>query len=332
MYVFQLIKINNMRLTLIFNFALLILNLKGQSYKGLIMDYKTSKPIAYANIGIPSKGYGVVCNEQGEFNLKITNEKDSDIVQVFSIGYKPVYITISKLKTLVTNEFIYIGLDEASYQLATVNVRPNDYETKIVGSKDVSEFECEGSVSLAEKKDTATLRKEREQGISNKSIGVELGNKIRIDKGQQTFIDKIRFKTCLKPNDTCIYRINIYKEESTKERHMTPIGMVKIINTSNILKAPLIVKVIGKSEVQELDLSNQNVSVDDDFIIAIECIYTSNNDMNIAYKTSIFGSTDLLIRPSTMAEWVKIPLLDITFVSATVTYKKKKGFFYRLFD
>ena len=79
MYVFQLIKINNMRLTLIFNFALLILNLKGQSYKGLIMDYKTSKPIAYANIGIPSKGYGVVCNEQGEFNLKITNEKGQTV-------------------------------------------------------------------------------------------------------------------------------------------------------------------------------------------------------------------------------------------------------------
>ena len=305
---------------------------KAQSFKGIVIDAKTKQAVSYANLGISSKGYGVVCNEQGEFNLKITTEKDSDIVQVFSIGYKPFYFQVKQLKANRESNTFTVSLAEASYELATVNVRPNEYKTMIVGSKDVGEFECEGSVSLAGKKDTATLRKEKEQGVSNKSIGVELVNKIRIDKGQQTFIDKIRFKTCLKPNDTCIYRINIYKEGSTKERHMTPIGMVKIINTSNILKVPVIIKVIGKSEVQEIDVSNQNVSVDDDFIIAIECIYTSNNDMNIAYKMSVFGSTDLLIRPSTMAEWVKIPLVDITFVSATVTCKKKKGFFARMFD
>ena len=33
-----------------------------------------------------------------------------------------------------------------------------------------------------------------------------------------------------------------------------------------------------------------------------------------------------------MSEWIKIPLIDVTFVSATVTYKKKKGFFARLFN
>ena len=141
---------------------------------------------------------------------------------------------------------ITISLSEASYELATVNVRPNDYETKIVGGKDVGEFKCEGKIAIGGVKDTATLRREKEKGISNKSIGVELGNKIKIDKGQQTFIDKIRFKTCLKPNDTCVYRINIYREGSTKERHMTPIGMVKIINTTNVLKAPVIIKVIGR--------------------------------------------------------------------------------------
>jgi hypothetical protein len=108
--------------------------------------------------------------------------------------------------------------------------------------------------------------------------------------------------------------------------------MVKIINTTNVLKVPVITKVIGKSEVQELDVSSQNIEVDDDFIIAIECIYSSNNDMNIAMKASVFGSTDLLVRDNTMSEWVKIPLLDITFVSATVTYKKEKSFWNKLFN
>ena len=317
---------------LLANISLIIQQFSAQTYKGIVLDAKTKQVIAYANVGIPNKGYGVVCNEQGEFTLKITTEKDSDIVQVFSIGYKPYYLPVKRIKETGENNIITISLSEASYELAIVNVRPNDYETKIVGGKDVGEFKCEGKIAIAGVKDTATLRKEKEKGISNKSIGVELGNKIKIDKGQQTFIDKIRFKTCLKPNDTCVYRINIYREGSTKERHMTPIGMVKIINTTNVLKAPVIIKVIGKSEVQELDVSAQNIEVDDDFIIAIECIYTSNNDMNIAMKASVFGSTDLLVRDNTMAEWVKIPLLDITFVSATVTYKKEKSFWSKLFN
>ena len=153
------------------------------------------------------------------------------------------------------------------YELATVTIRPNEYETEIVGGKDVSAFSCEGRVNLsAGKKDTATVRMEKEKGISNKSIGFEIGNKIKIDKGQQTFIDKIRFKTCLKPNDTCIYRINIYKEGSVKERVFTPFGMIKVVNSTNILKEPVIVKVIGKSEVQELDVSNQNIEVDNDLL------------------------------------------------------------------
>ena len=305
----------------------------GQTITGKVVDVKSKQTVAFANVGIPSKGYGVVCNEQGEFTLKITTESDTDIVQIFSIGYKPLYITLSQLKKNILNNNATILLHEASFELATVNIRPNDYETEIVGGKDVSAFSCEGRVNLSSgKKDTATLRMEKEKGISNKSIGFEIGNKIKIDKGQQTFIDKIRFKTCLKPNDTCIYRINIYKEGSVKERVFTPFGMIKVVNSTNILKEPVIVKVIGKSEVQELDVSNQNIEVDNDFIIAIECIYTSNNDMNIAMKTNVFGSTDLLIRGNTMAEWVKIPLIDITFVSATVTYKKKKNFWNKLFN
>jgi hypothetical protein len=324
---------NKIIILLFANLLIIIQQSSAQTYKGIVLDAKTKEAVAYANVGILNKGYGVVCNEQGEFILKITTEKDSDIVQVFSIGYKPYYLPVKRMKETGENNVLSISLSEASYELATINVRPNDYETKIVGGKDVGEFKCEGKVNISSgAKDTATLRMEKEKGISNKSIGFELGNKIKIDKGQQTFIDKIRFKTCLKPNDTCVYRINIYQEGSTKERHMTPIGMVKIINTTNVLKVPVITKVIGKSEVQELDVSAQNIEVDDDFIIAIECIYTSNNDMNIAMKTSVFGATDLLVRSNTMAEWAKIPLLDITFVSATVTYKKEKGFWYKLFN
>jgi hypothetical protein len=50
-------------------------------------------------------------------------------------------------------------------------------------------------------------------------------------------------------------------------------------------------------------------------------------------NVSMFGgSTDLLLRANTMAEWIKIPLVDVTIVSATVTQKKKKSLWNRLFN
>lgn len=316
--------------TLLFLFGI---HINAQTYKGVILDSKTKQPIPYANVGITSKGYGTVGNDLGEFSLKITTEKDTDIVQAFCLGYKPFYFKVNQLKAIGENNVFTIYLSETSMELATVNIRPNEYETKIVGGKDVNEFSCEGKINLSMgQKDTATIRMEKEKGISDNKNGFELGNKIKIEKGQQTFIDKIRFKTCLKPNDTCIYRLNIYTEGAVTDRVYTPLGVIKVVNSTNIMKTPVITKVIGKTDVQELDVSAQNIEVNDDFIIAIECIYSSNNDMNIAMRGNVFGSTDLLIRSSTMTEWVKIPLIDITFVSATVTYKKKKGFWSKLFN
>ena len=80
----------------------------AQTYNGTVVDAKTKQIISFANIGIPSKGYGVVCNEQGEFNLKITTEKDTDIVQIFSIGYKPLYMPLGQLKGNLENNHVTI--------------------------------------------------------------------------------------------------------------------------------------------------------------------------------------------------------------------------------
>jgi hypothetical protein len=124
-------------------------------------------------------------------------------------------------------------------------------------------------------------------------------------------------------NDTAVFRINIYSEGKTVKRVITPIGMVKVINSNNELKEPIIIKSIGKTQVHEIDVSKQNIEVTDDFIIALECIYASNSQMNIGAKPAMFGSTDLLIRESIMDEWVKVPMINLTFIAATVTYKKK---------
>ncbi|MBI3521256.1 MAG: carboxypeptidase-like regulatory domain-containing protein [Bacteroidetes bacterium] len=292
----------------------------AQELAGVIKD-KNQKGVPYVNIGIPAKAFGIITDDNGNFKLKITSEKETDTIQITSIGYYPLVMSVGDFKkSCLTNTPIVIT--EEVYQLATTVVRPDEYETKVLGTTSVADLECV-NLSGLKQKDSASVRRYKEKGISEKSGGVEIGNKISIKKGQQTFIDRIQFKTCLGPNDTAIYRINIYSEGKTVKRVLTPIGMVKVINSNNELKEPIVVKTIGKIEVHDLDVSKQNIQVTDDFIIALECIYASNSQMNIGAKPAMFGSTDLLIRESIMDEWIKVPLINMTFIAATVTYKKK---------
>lgn len=292
----------------------------AQELSGFIKD-KKQNGIPYVNIGIPAKAFGIITDDNGAFKFKITSEKDTDTLQITSIGYYPVVMSIADFKKSCSQNTPIILTDEV-YQLATTTVRPDEYETKVLGTTSVADLECV-NLSGLKQKDTASVRRYKEKGLSEKSAGIEIGNKISIKKGQQTFIDKIQFKACLTENDTAIFRINIYSEGKTTKRVLTPIGMVKVINSNNELKEPIIVKSIGKTQVHEIDVSKQNIEVTDDFIIALECIYASNSQMNIGAKPAMFGSTDLLIRESIMDEWVKIPMINLTFIAATVTYKKK---------
>jgi hypothetical protein len=282
---------------------------------------KNQKGVPYVNVGIPAKAYGVISDDNGNFKFRITSEKETDTLQITSIGYYPIVMSVADLKkTCLSGTPIVVT--EAVYELATTTVRPNEYETKILGTTNVADLECV-ELSGLKQKDSASVRRYKEKGLSEKSAGIEVGNKMSIKKGQQTFIDKIQFKTCLGANDTAIYRVNIYSEGKTLKRVLTPFGMVKLVTSTNELKEPIIIKTIGKNEVHDIDVSKQNIQVTDDFIIALECIYASNSQMHIGAKPAMFGSTDLLIRESIVDDWIKIPLINVTFISATVTYKKK---------
>jgi hypothetical protein len=290
------------------------LTINAQELTGVVKD-KNQKGVPYVNIGIPAKAFGIITDDNGNFKLKITSEKETDTLQITSIGYYPLVMSVGDFKKACQANTPIIVTEEV-YQLATTVVRPDEYETKVLGTTSVADLECV-NLSGLKQKDTASVRRYKEKGISEKSAGIEIGNKISIKKGQETFIDKIQFKACLGENDTAIFRINIYSEGKTVKRVLTPIGMVKVVNSNNELKEPIIIKSIGKTQVHEIDVSKQNIQVTDDFIIALECIYSSNSQMNIGAKPAMFGSTDLLIRESIMDEWVKIPMINLTFIAAT---------------
>jgi hypothetical protein len=305
---------------LILFFSCFLTRLQSQELTGVVKDTNQTG-IPYVNIGIPARAFGVISDGNGNFKFPITTEKETDTVLITSIGYYPLMMPLSDLKKQCFEHRSFI-LTEAVQQLSTVNIRPTDYETKVLGTTHVADLEC---VDLSElrKKDSASVRRYKEKGVSDKSAGIEIGNKISIKKGQQTFIDRIQFKTCLGENDTAIYRINIYSPGKTLKRVLSPLGMIKLIQSNNELKEPIIVKTTGKTEVHDIDVSKQNIQVTDDFIIGLECIYSSDAKMSIGAVPAVFSSTDLMIRESIMDEWIKVPVVNLTFVSATVSLKTK---------
>lgn len=291
----------------------------SQQYKGSVKNKKTGENLSYVNIGIPSKGWGFLSNENGDFSFKVTSEKDTDTIQFSLIGYQPAILTFKDLKSKCeAGTAIY--LNETIYDLATVSIIPNEYETKVLGNKNPEDLECG---EIPKRVDSTYKQIVLEKGLDTNSIGFEFGNRISIEKGQRTFIDKVQFKVCLQPKDTAKYRINVYTQNDKR---------LSLFTLKNILKESIIINCYGKTEVITVDLSSQNIEVMDDFIVALECLYASDRKMKIGAAVSLFSSTDLLIRISPASqEWFKLPVGKITFVSATVSYKKKPGFWQRVF-
>ena len=304
-------------------------NVQSQVLQSTIKN-KNQEGIPYASLGIPSKGFGIVTNDAGSFTYKITFEKPTDTLQITSIGYNTLVMNIAEFETACKNNSpIYLA--DAVYELQDVTIRAGEYETKVFGNGNTADLKC-GDMSRIINIDTTQNSKERnEKGIDEKFMNIELGNKFKIEKGQQNFINKIEFKSCQEVNDTAIYRVNIYTEGELKKK-LTPIGFISLVKTINILKEPIIVIATGKTEVYSIDLSNQNIEVSDDFIVGLECIYTSNKKITIGADAGIFGKNQLLIRPSFEEIWFKIPALDLTFISATCTYLKKPSFWQRVFN
>lgn len=312
--------------------ALIANAVTAQTYTGFIKNKKTNEPLSFVNIGVPRVNYGALSNEEGVFTLKFTSEKEEDTVVFSLVGYEPVLLLVKKVKEACTNNQAIL-LTEKIYQLSEVTVRPNDYVTQVMGTKkDISKLECLEFTDMV-KKDTAYIRLAKEKNIDPNSFGFEIGNRFKIDKGQSTFIDKIQFKICNTINDTVIYRLNVYYEGKVKERMYTPFGVIKLLEASSALKKSIIIKVTDSMAVYTADLTPYNLEVTDDFVVALECLYASNKKMKLGAEAGfISSSTDLLFRSAVMSEWIKIPILDLSFFGVTVSYKKKPSFWKRLWN
>jgi hypothetical protein len=267
--------------------------LPAQDFSGQIFDKKTNEGIPYAYMGISGKAAGAVSDVNGNFIFPLDDKYSNDTFRISMVGYKPFAMKVTELRKKYGSQPAKIYLEENSYALSEVVVRPAKFKTEVVGNKDQGQ-PCVSFVGDTTKAETI----------------YEVGTHIKIKK-RPTFIDNINFAVCRNNFDSITIRINVYDFASG----------------DNILRKPIYVKVRKGDKRVTVDTKQYNIMVDDDFIIAFEALEIMQHrgapkkgDKVFDFSGGLFGS-DMLIRQSLYSKWEKVPIAVVGF-NATITYKK----------
>src|SRR3954465_2296498 len=90
---------------------------------GTVTDATTGKPLPYTTVGLKKSLVGVVTNEQGEFDLYLPDNSESDTLLVNAFGYRRQAIAVKKA---------YMGLNikmpMAAVEIEEVRVLPHPPE------------------------------------------------------------------------------------------------------------------------------------------------------------------------------------------------------------
>ena len=84
----------------------------GQNYitiEGMVYD-EYNYPIPYASVGIVKKNIGTSSTEDGGFKFVVTNNELSDTIEISSIGFQSLEITVQDFIALTDKTFVLKGL------------------------------------------------------------------------------------------------------------------------------------------------------------------------------------------------------------------------------
>ena len=97
----------------------------GQSYlrlNGIVLSSQNAVPIAYAHVGIPAQGMGVVTNAAGAFTLNYPATYAKDTLKVSYLGFKTYTVVLSKLRL---EDTLIIRLKPEVLDLAEAMIKPH---------------------------------------------------------------------------------------------------------------------------------------------------------------------------------------------------------------
>lgn len=256
--------------------------------KGKVSDQSTKEPVPFASVGIKGKTYGTVCDENGNFELKVGSFTDNDSLKVSAIGYMAKTISMKVAKNYSNEK---IELKVSSVLLSEVKVKPQKTVTKVLGNKHYNKNIC---LSF--------------QGAENNWKGAEISIKANNKKNRLVFLENFNFYIVKNLyEDSVTFRLNFYKED--KEG----------LPGENILRKSIIFKTKIREGIVTVNLKNYFINTDSDFFMSLECLEEKIDKDKLCFSGSISGPAYMKV--STFMEWMKIPVGGIDF-NVTVSYQK----------
>ncbi|MGC1633213.1 MAG: carboxypeptidase-like regulatory domain-containing protein [Gelidibacter sp.] len=234
---------------------------------GIIADSETKNHIEFVNIGILNKNKGTISNLNGEFNLSVSKRFLGDSLTISHINYYPVKIPIRNFK----NQTIF--LKAKTNELSEVIVTNKKKRKRTIGVKSYNPLLWLGAIS----EDMDIIENAQRINIPDKSVRVKYVN-IYLRAG---------FKS-----DSSFVRINFYK---------------------NVDHAPdkkiVFENIIHKKKIDpgwlQIDLTKQNIYLNEDFFVGVEFIPDFKNPLEV-YLGAILTKGKGYSRRNSQGKWNKL--------------------------
>ena len=246
-----------------------------------LLDSLTKKPIEFVNVGVLSKGFGTVTDENGFFHLNVADSLKNNVIKISCIGYESKTISITKLVGLHT-----LLIKPSEINLAEIKVfvkRKPKY--KVLGN------------------DTKT--KNIVAGFTANNLGSELAVKLNV-KHPDTKLKSIKFNITSNPFDSLVFRFNVYDMDA------------KGCPSKNILTQMILIEPISKTGLVELNVDKYNIYTSSDVFIAIECVKDLGDNKGLFFSSQLLGGGSYF-RKASQDKWEKVPTVGIG-LSALVEY------------
>lgn len=211
------------------------------------------------------------------------NQYNEETLRISRIGLKPLVFKVSEFKKLIRNN-PSLKLESEIKTFNEVVVSSKKLKEKVLGNKTTSNI-----VSV---------------GFTSNDLGNEIAHRIKI-KGTPSYVKDFNMNITRNEIDTLRFRINFYDLKDGLPNK--PINKENIIVTTTIKEGPL-----------KVDLSEYNIVVQDDFVVAIEWLENYGNNADLRFSASFLGSS-IFVRHTSQGDWIKNKGVSIGF-NVTVKY------------
>ena len=248
--------------------------------KGRVINRDSKKSLRYVNVGVINKGIGTVTDEDGLFELILTEQLQNDTLKISMVGYHPFQAAINTLK--LQDGQLNIGLEEHIDQLDEVVLTAKAFKRKVLGNKTKSKF--------------------LGTGFSHDQLGAEMGIKINIR--QSALIDTFRFYISYnRLSAQAVFRLNFYEVVSGKPG-------------SNLMRQQILIPIEPKQTGEiTIDLKPYSIVLEDDVFVSLEWVDLKGKTEEgeaIFFPLGLFG-TGTLYKESSQAPFKKLNSLGVGF-------------------